>query len=142
VKNLAPIACLVLFACGSSSSDPGDAGDASTSPDSSTPHADAASDSGPTDHDAAPNADASSEDASSTDGGTKDTGASDTGPGSVPCSDVSDCRLYPNQCNTCWCQPLRKDWTDPVCPGQPVTCLVDPCQGKQVACDNGQCTVH
>ena len=57
------------------------------------------------------------------------------------CSVAADCRLYSNNCDTCACEALRTDEVDPVCNGNPVSCFVDPCNGKSSDCQGGHCVV-
>jgi hypothetical protein len=57
------------------------------------------------------------------------------------CGVPSDCRLYSNNCDTCACEALRTDEVDPVCNGNPVSCFVDPCDGKSGDCQGGHCIV-
>jgi hypothetical protein len=59
------------------------------------------------------------------------------------CRIDTDCRLFSSYCSTaaCVCEPLPAGAPDPVCMGTPVTCLVDPCDGKSARCSAGTCTV-
>jgi hypothetical protein len=58
------------------------------------------------------------------------------------CNGPAECRLYSNNCDGCACQALRNDEIDPVCAGSPVSCFVDPCEGKTVDCVMGHCVVQ
>ncbi|HMR07531.1 MAG TPA: hypothetical protein PKA88_17235, partial [Polyangiaceae bacterium] len=62
----------------------------------------------------------------------------DAGAG-TQCKKTDDCRLFSSMCDSCTCIPLAKKDKDPKCTGTPVSCLVDPCQGKSPLCSNGFC---
>jgi hypothetical protein len=113
---------VTLSACGSSSTPSGpdtDAGDAGRSPDGAAPL-----------------------DGSSPDSGGKVDAAIDSGSPGAGCTTPSDCRAYSNDCDGCTCLALAADATDPVCPGSPVSCIVDPCQGKKATCEGGTCVIR
>jgi hypothetical protein len=63
-------------------------------------------------------------------------------PGPARCAKDADCRLFSDYCDGCACRALAAGQGDPVCKGTIVTCLVDPCEGKQAACNAGTCAVR
>lgn len=62
------------------------------------------------------------------------------------CASPADCRLFSSYCNSqaCMCLPLPAKAPDPVCNDGMVTCLMDPCAGKQARCNavTGVCEVQ
>jgi hypothetical protein len=54
------------------------------------------------------------------------------------CQHASDCRLA-SSCTSCDCLALGPTDKDPVCSGNGVECLVDPCRGHTAACQGGHC---
>lgn len=57
------------------------------------------------------------------------------------------CRLFPSYCagsnlKACECYALRKNQVDPVCNGNVVTCLLNPCANKAAVCLDGGCAVQ
>lgn len=59
------------------------------------------------------------------------------------CAGPSDCKLFASYCSTapCECLPLGKNESNPVCTGQTVKCLIDPCAGKTAICSGAKCAV-
>ena len=74
-------------------------------------------------------------------GTTADTGSTGAD-GGGECKTAADCRTYGLHCDTCTCVALPVGSVDPVCNGQPVSCLVDPCIGKTAICTSGVCTIE
>jgi len=60
----------------------------------------------------------------------------------APCNAPSDCRLFEDTCGSCKCLALPVGAPDPTCSDPPVSCLVNPCQGKAAACTNNTCTLQ
>jgi len=127
-------ALFALAACGSSDPAPSSAADAATdaahdAPSSTEASTDAAADTSPAD----------SGDPTHPDGGALpppfDAAA-------APCNAPSDCRLFEDTCGSCKCLALPVGAPDPTCSDPPVSCLVNPCQGKAAACTNNTCTLQ
>jgi hypothetical protein len=57
------------------------------------------------------------------------------------CSCDADCRLFSNYCDGCECVALSVGEQDPICKGDIVQCLVDPCRGAEAQCVAGQCVL-
>ena len=57
----------------------------------------------------------------------------------VECKTDADCRLFSDYCEGCNCLALGRKEPDPVCDGQLVQCLLDPCRGLQAVCTYGSC---
>jgi hypothetical protein len=57
------------------------------------------------------------------------------------CSCDADCRLFSSYCDGCACLPLSVGEPDPVCKGNSVACLVDPCLTAEAKCLAGQCVL-
>lgn len=55
------------------------------------------------------------------------------------CSANYDCRTFSSYCGTCACRALSARAREPVCRLRPVSCFVDPCDGRQAICVRGQC---
>jgi hypothetical protein len=91
-------------------------------------------------------ADASMNDAG--DAGAADSGALDSGPDAQPaCASANDCKKFSSYCmgsvlQACKCYGINKLSPNPVCDGSMVTCLIDPCQNKNVGCDAGSCFAY
>jgi len=57
------------------------------------------------------------------------------------CETDADCVTFSSYCKGCGCLALKKGTKPPKCPSKPVNCLVDPCRGRSVSCQAGQCVV-
>jgi hypothetical protein len=57
------------------------------------------------------------------------------------CTSDKECRLFSNYCGGCSCQALADGEVDPVCKGDLVACLVDPCMNATPSCVRGQCVL-
>jgi hypothetical protein len=57
------------------------------------------------------------------------------------CKSDKECRLFSNYCEGCQCVALDDGEVDPVCKGDIVACLVDPCGNAAARCLRGQCVV-
>ncbi|HEX4338590.1 MAG TPA: hypothetical protein VH062_21945 [Polyangiaceae bacterium] len=58
------------------------------------------------------------------------------------CSTTADCHLLSDYCGGCNCLALGKGQKAPVCASTPVSCLLDPCSMKTVACVNNRCVAQ
>ena len=63
-------------------------------------------------------------------------------PESGTCTTVADCQLVSDYCGGCNCLALSQGQKAPVCTGQMVQCLIDPCQLKNAACVSGRCVAQ
>jgi hypothetical protein len=59
----------------------------------------------------------------------------------VECRSDKECRLFSNYCEGCACVALSTQEVDPVCKGDIVACLVDPCRNAEAQCVAGQCVL-
>ena len=67
-------------------------------------------------------------------------GASIFDPEGACCEEAADCRIFSDYCDGCACLALPVDAPDPVCAGNLVSCLVDPCLGAAAVCGpTGSC---
>ncbi len=67
-------------------------------------------------------------------------GASIFDPEGPCCEEAADCRIFSDFCDGCACLALPVDAPDPVCAGDLVSCLVDPCLGAAAVCaPDGSC---
>ena len=57
------------------------------------------------------------------------------------CTSDKECRTFSNYCGGCSCQALSDGEVDPVCKGQIVACLIDPCMHQEAVCMRGQCVL-
>jgi hypothetical protein len=57
------------------------------------------------------------------------------------CTSDKECRLFSNYCDGCQCLALSTGEPDPVCKGNVVACLIDPCRGAEAQCIRGQCVL-
>jgi hypothetical protein len=63
-------------------------------------------------------------------------------PDPVRCKSDVDCRLVAHMCTGCDCLALAREDPDPVCPGEGVQCLVDPCRERRAVCRDGGCELN
>lgn len=133
---------LILAACGSDPVVPDDdsgTGTDATVKDSPASDTGSSKDGNSSDTGAMDSSDLDVED----DGGSIDAGGQDGGP-MMQCQNANDCKLFSSYCSTdpCKCLPLGKNDPNPICNGQKVTCLIDPCLNKSPFCNNGKCDVQ
>lgn len=57
------------------------------------------------------------------------------------CTSDKECRTFSNYCGGCSCQALDDGEVDPVCKGDIVACLIDPCLNTKAACVRGECVL-
>jgi hypothetical protein len=58
------------------------------------------------------------------------------------CASAAECTLVSDYCEGCNCLALKPGLKPPVCAGQTVQCLIDPCSTKSAACVNGHCAAQ
>ncbi|MEO1336017.1 MAG: hypothetical protein AAFV29_10250, partial [Myxococcota bacterium] len=59
----------------------------------------------------------------------------------VTCIRNDDCRTFSDYCGGCNCEAIGVDDEDPMCSGEKVKCVADPCMNKVARCVEGQCIV-
>ncbi|MEM7676597.1 MAG: hypothetical protein AAF449_11400 [Myxococcota bacterium] len=59
----------------------------------------------------------------------------------VTCIRNNDCRTFSDYCGGCNCEAIGVDDEDPMCGGEKVKCVADPCQNKVARCVEGQCII-
>lgn len=57
------------------------------------------------------------------------------------CNTDGDCKLVDDYCGGCNCLPLAS-WAAPPSCTTPVSCFVEPCRGKTVACESNHCVAR
>lgn len=55
------------------------------------------------------------------------------------CSEDADCRVVPDYCSDCSCIALGAWQPEPVCLGEPLTCVLNPCAGNIARCVQAHC---
>lgn len=55
------------------------------------------------------------------------------------CRADSDCRLFSDYCDGCYCRALGRGEQTPSCKGAVVACFVDPCRNLESHCESGRC---
>ena len=63
------------------------------------------------------------------------------GPTDPECKVDADCRLFSDYCDGCNCVALGVNEPAPICTGDVVQCLVDPCRELEARCEYGSCVV-
>jgi hypothetical protein len=58
------------------------------------------------------------------------------------CQVDSDCRLFSDYCDGCYCRALGPGERKPTCKADLVACFVDPCRNLESHCDSGRCVAR